>query len=102
MKLLSPKTTPKIFSEACAGKAKTVKIDICNTGNAPYLALTLNNTLISKHKISSVNNGNSVEHCEIIYLNFDKIEFRYTPYDETNNMGNPVSTGYNLSTGTKI
>ncbi|MBS0352023.1 MAG: type VI secretion system tube protein Hcp [Proteobacteria bacterium] len=95
-------TTASLFSETCAGIGKTVKIDFCNTGNSPYLELTLSNTLISSHNIESQNKGPEIEHIESLTLNFDKIEVRYTPYDEKNNMGSPMSTGYDLSTGIKI
>ncbi|MBS0352018.1 MAG: type VI secretion system tube protein Hcp [Proteobacteria bacterium] len=95
-------TTPYIFSEACAGTGKTVKIDICNTGNTPYLELTLSNALVSSHSVASIDNGSTVDHVELMKINFDKIEVRYTPYDEQNNMGSPVSKGYDLATSSKI
>ena len=105
MKSASRKTLTKphqAYSQACGGNGKTVKIDICNTGSSAYMELTLNNTLVSSHKVSSTDNGATVGHEETVVLNFDKIEVRYTPYDEKNNAGSPVSTGYDLSSGTKM
>lgn len=62
----------------------------------------LNNTLISGHNVDSENRGSTIEHNESLTLNFDKIEIRYTPYDEENNMGTPISNGYNIATATKF
>lgn len=96
------KTSPNLFSEACSGTGKTVKISICNTGSSAYLELTLSKTLISKYKVSSVNGESTVQHNEEIGLNFEKIEVRYTPYGPDGDSGSPVATGYDLSTATKV
>lgn len=61
-------TTPYIFSQACAGTGKTIKIDICNTGNTPYLELTLSNALISSHSVASVDTGSTVDHIELMKI----------------------------------
>lgn len=99
------KASPNLFSEACVGKAKTVKIDVCQTGteNAkPYLEYTLNNVLFSSYEVRINNNDSHGAPEEVLTLNFDKIEMKYIPFDEKNNPQSPIPTGYDLTTGTKV
>lgn len=99
------KTTPNLFSEACIGKSKPkVEIHVCQTGDkiSPYMEYTLSNVLISNYQVQGQNKCENAAPLETINLNFDKIEMKYTPYDEKHNAGSPIPAGYDLSTGTKV
>lgn len=95
------KSSPHLFSESCVGKAKSeVKIHICQTSAnlSPYAEITLNNVIISSYRFAT--NTDDTAHKpypeEIITLNYDKIEIRYTPYDEQNQAQSPIPAGYDL------
>lgn len=110
---LADKTSPLVFMEACQGKArKDLKIHICQTGDkvSPYIEYTLNNVLVSHYAIEAkdVNQhanamqGVSAVPREKLSFNFDKIEMKYTPYNEKNDPDTPVTTAYDLTTATKV
>jgi len=98
------KTSPNLFTETCVGKAKSVKINICQTADQakPYLEYTLSNVLFSNYRVSAATTRTSAAPKETLHLNFDKIEMKYTPYDEKHHAGSPIPAGYDLSSGTKI
>lgn len=99
------KTSPNLFSEACVGKAKSsVQIHVCQTGDtiSPYMQYTLSNVLISNYQVSATNKADKAAPEESVTLNFDKIEMKYTPYDESHKASSPIPAGYDLSSGTKI
>jgi len=102
---LLDKTSPHIFTEACIGKAKPkVKIHFCQTGEnvSPYMEYTLNNVLVSNYQVQGEHKETTVIPTESINLNFDKIEMRYTPYDEKHAPGSPIPAGYDLNTAKKV
>lgn len=110
---LADKTSPLIFMEACQGKAKKdIKIHVCQTGDkvSPYIEYTLSNVLVSNYAIDAngVNQNAGAAHGvssvpkEKLSFNFDKIEMKYTPYNEKNDPGTPVTTAYDLTTATKV
>jgi len=89
--------SPKLFTESATGSAgKTVKINLVSTGSPGnvYAEYTLTNTLISGYSISSGGDRPS----ESLSLNFTKIEYKFTPYDELNAAGTPVTVSYDLTT----
>lgn len=98
------KSSPYLFGEACVGKAKSeVKIDICQTGNNlnPYAQLTLSNVIVSSFDINAMSSNpyDSTKPpypMETVTLNFDKIELRYTPYNNQNQPQSPIPAGYDL------
>lgn len=105
------KTSPLLFTESCVGKAKSqVEIHICHTGDdiSPYMQYTLNNVLISDYFVEYKENEDNQEQStndhpqENITLNFDKIEMKFTPYDEQHNAQSPIPAGYDLNTANKI
>jgi type VI secretion system secreted protein Hcp len=98
--LMMGKSTPALFTEACVGIGKTVKIDLVQTGSKmqTYMSYTLTETLISGYSMSSGGDRPS----ESVSFNFTKIEMKYTPYDNTNEPGSPIPAGYNISTGAKV
>lgn len=90
------KASPLLFSESCVGKAKPeIKIDICQTGSSliPYMQYTLNNVIISGYGIRAEPDQYPQEK---IQLSFDRIEMRYTPFDEQNQAQSPIPAGYDL------
>jgi len=99
------KTSPHIFSEACIGKAKSkVEIHFCQTGEnvSPYMEYTLHNVLFSNYGVQAVTKENKTIPAEVANLNFDKIEMKYTPYDEKHGAQSPIPAGYDLNTAQKV
>ncbi len=102
------KSSPLLFSEACVGKAKSqIEIHICQTGDSlsEYLAITLSNVIVSSYRIYAEDedvigendkNKATPHPCEKIDFSFDKIELRYTPYDNNNQPQSPITSGYDL------
>lgn len=99
------KTTPNIFTEACVGKAKSkVEIHICQTGEkiSPYMQYEFDNVIFSNYQVSALGTEQNVIPKEILHLNFDKIQMKYTPYNDKHQAGSPIPAGYDLSSATKI
>ena len=89
--------SPKLFTESCTGNVgKTVKIDLVSTGNpgVTYCTYTLTNALISSYSVSSGGDRPT----ESISISFTKLEFKFTPYDDKNKAGTPVTVSYDLAT----
>ena len=87
----------KLFVESLTGnEGKTVKIDLVSTGSPgnTYVTYTLTNTLISGYSLSSGGDRPT----ESLSLNFTKIEYKQTPYDDKNKAGTPVTVSYDLAT----
>lgn len=97
---LMDKSTPALFTEACVGKSKRVRIDLVQSGDQleTYLSYTLTNSLVSGYSISSAGDRPT----ESISFNFTKIEMKYTPYDIQHNPGSPIHAGYDISLGRKV
>lgn len=90
-------SSSKLFTESATGAAgKKVEIHLVSTGSPgnTYVEYTLTDSLISGYSVSSGGDRPS----ESISINFTKIEFKQTPYDETNAAGTPVTVSYDLST----
>ena len=100
------KASPNLFSEACVGKSKpNVKIHVCQTGGdsvSPYMEYTLSNVLLSNYQVNGIERAEKVPPTENVNLNFDKIEMKYTPYDDKHNPQSPIPAGYDLSTAKKV
>lgn len=89
--------SPKLFTAACTGnEGKTVKIDLTTTssGGLVYCTYTLTNALISSYSVSSDGDRPG----ESISISFTKMEFKFTPYDNQNKAGTPVTVSYDLAT----
>jgi type VI secretion system secreted protein Hcp len=92
-------TSPLLFQEALIGKACTAKIDLVETGSDQlntYLEMTLTNAMISGYSVSSGGDRPS----ESFTINFTKIEYKYTPYDDQHKAGTAVPVTYDLTTAT--
>lgn len=100
------KTSPKLFEQACVGKAlPKVEIHLCLTGPdkiSPYTQYTLQNVIISRYETLGEQGCERGAPSEQLYLNFDKIEVKYIPYDAQHNAGSPIPAGYDLAAGTKV
>jgi type VI secretion system secreted protein Hcp len=89
-------TSPLLFQEALIGKAVKAKIDLVETGADQlntYLELTLTNAMISGYSVSSGGDRPS----ESLSINFTKIEYKYTPYDDKHKAGTAVPVTYDLT-----
>jgi type VI secretion system secreted protein Hcp len=90
-------SSSKLFTESVTGKVgKKVEIHLVSTGSPGnvYAEYTLTNALISGYSVSSGGDRPS----ESISINFTKIEYKFTPYDNKNDAGTPVTVSYDLST----
>lgn len=102
---LMDKTSPHIFLEACIGRAKSkVEIHICQTGERiiPYMEYTLHNVLISHYGVQAIAKDGATVSEEHVSFNFDKIEMKYTPYDEKHNPQSPIPAGYDLKAAQRV
>jgi type VI secretion system secreted protein Hcp len=93
---LMDSTSPLFFQEALIGKAVKAQIDLVETGSDQlntYLEITLTNSMISGYSVSSGGDRPS----ESITINFTKIEYKYTPYDDQHKAGTPVPVTYDLA-----
>jgi type VI secretion system secreted protein Hcp len=94
---LMDSASPKLMVESATGAAgKTVKIDLVSTGSPgnTYVTYTLTNALISSYSVSSGGDRPS----ESLSISFTKIEYKFTPYDDKNKAGTPVTVSYDLAT----
>jgi len=97
---LMDSTSSNWLQESLTGsKAGTAVIELVQAGSAKlqtYLTVTLTNTMVSGYNVTSSGD----RPVEQITLNFTKIEFKYTPYDDTGTPGTPTSATYDISKGT--
>lgn len=102
-------TSPLLFSEATVGGTKSqVLIKFVNTGTnlQEYLVVTLSNVLVSGYELCDRLPAHNMDGTlpqkekpfETITFNFDKIEVKYTPYDQKHKAGSPIPAGYDLKT----
>ena len=87
-----------LFQSACTAKAiSSATIDLCQTnhsGNA-YAKITLENIIITHYALISDATPQQ-RPIESMHINFDHIEFRYTPYGKDNQALSPITAGYDL------
>jgi type VI secretion system secreted protein Hcp len=96
----SDSTSPLLFQEALIGKGSKCEIHFAQAHADKlenYLEITLTNVLVSGYSANSGGDRPS----ESISLNFTKIEFKYTPYDDKQGKGTPTSSSYDMAVGTK-
>jgi type VI secretion system secreted protein Hcp len=89
-------SSSKLFTESVTGAAgKKVEIHLVSTGNPgnTYVEYVLTNALVSAYSISSAGDRPS----ESISINFTKVEFKFTPFDDKNKAGTPVTVNYDLA-----
>lgn len=94
-----------LFQQACTAKAiPEIKIDLCQTNhtNNAYTQFTLSNVMVSSYHLANKKTLKEQRPIEIIKLSFDRIEFRYTPYNKNNEAQSPLSTGYDLKSASVI
>lgn len=92
--------SPKLFEEACVGDGKKYIIHLTKTGEGAevYTEFELEDCMISGYSQSSGGD----RPVESVSLSFSKITMKYTPFDDKNKKGTPVSAGYDLNKGTKV
>ena len=97
---LMDSTSPLIFQEALRGAACNAQVDLVETHEEQletYLSLTLTNCLVSSYSSSSGGDRPS----ESFALNFTKVEYKYTPFDDKHKAGSPGAVTYDLTTASK-
>jgi type VI secretion system secreted protein Hcp len=97
---LMDSTSPLIAQEALRGVACKAQVDLVETHEEQletYLSLTLENCMISSYSMSSGGDRPS----ETFALNFTKIEYKYTPFDDKHKAGTPMPVSYDVTTATK-
>lgn len=79
-----------------------VEIDFVTTGNPPFTfqKVKLTNAFVSY--FSQQYAVNRSQPMEMLSLGYDSLEVIYTPRSADNTPGNPLVTGFNVSTGTKM
>ncbi len=91
-------SSPKLLNEAYQGEGQDVTIDFCKTDKGKlevFLTLTLNNTMVSGHSLSSGGDRPT----ESVSLNFTKVEFKHTNMAATGETGSPESVTYDIGLG---
>ena len=94
-------SSPLIFTEACVGKAKLVKIDLCTVGTDQidtYMSYELEDCMISGYSVSSGGDRPS----ESISFSFTKMTMKFIPYDKNGKPQSPLPAGYDMAAGTKV
>jgi type VI secretion system secreted protein Hcp len=97
---LMDSTSPLIFQEALVGKGGKVEIHLVTTHADKlenYLEITLTNAMVSGYHSSSSGD----RPLESISVNFTKIEYKYTPFDDKHAAGTPTSAMYDLAVASK-
>ena len=95
------KSSPSFFSAACLGNAKPqAEIDFCITDDSlnPYMKYCLGGVVLNSYEVNTMDG----EAIETIQLGFDRIEIKYTPYDENHQPQSPIPAGYDLRQATII
>jgi len=97
-------TSPSLFSESCVGKVKSVKVHVCQTDEtiSPYMEYTLTNAIVSGYSVTISDQNGRLHPTEKLSFNFEKIEMRFTPYNEKHQAGSPIPAGYDLATAKKM
>jgi type VI secretion system secreted protein Hcp len=93
-----------LFQKSCSAKAlESAVIDLCQTNQTSnaYAQIKLSNIIITNYSLCS-EQGTNKRPLEKIHINYDKIEFRYTPYSKDNQAQSPLTTGYDLKNATVI
>lgn len=99
-KMMDPSST-QIFTEACVGKGKKVKIDLCTVGTDQintYMEYELEDCMVSGYSVSTGGDRPT----ESISLSFTKMVQKYIPYDKNGKPQSPLPAGYDMATGTKV
>ena len=98
---LMDESSPLIFTEACVGKGKLVKIDLCTVGTDTidtYMSYELEDCMISGYSVSSGGDRPS----ESISLSFTKMTMKFIPYDKNGKPTSPLPAGYDMALGSKV
>jgi type VI secretion system secreted protein Hcp len=88
-----------LCQEALIGKAVDAELHLTETHAEQletFLELKLTNAMISSYSFSSGGD----RPMESLSINFTKIEYKYTPYDDQHKAGTPVPMTYDLLTAT--
>jgi type VI secretion system secreted protein Hcp len=102
-------SSPLLFSDACVGEAiPEIKVDLCQSGNQliPYMQYIFFNVIISSYQINFCYQPHqplTAEYpIEKLTFSLDKLEMKYTPFDEKHKPQSPIPAGYDLREATLI
>jgi len=98
---LMDESSPSIFTEACVGKGKLVKIDLCTVGSDQidtYMSYELEDCMISGYSVSTGGDRPS----ESISFSFTKMTMKFIPYDKNGKPTSPLPAGYDMAAGAKV
>lgn len=96
-------STPFWFSYAHSTQViPNLEIDFVTAGNPPfaYQKIKLTNAFVSLYNQEHAQ-GNALP-IELLSLGYDTLEISYIPRSADNIPGNPIITGFNVSTGVKM
>ena len=88
-----------ILNEALQGEGLGCEIHFCKTDKGvleTYASYILEDCMVSGYSVSSGGDRPT----ETLSINFTKIEYKYTPYDDQHKAGKPVPVTYDLLTAT--
>jgi len=94
-------SSPLIFTEACVGKSKPIKIHLCTTGTDTidtYMEYELEDCMVSGYSVSSGGDRPS----ESISFSFTKLTMKFIPYDDAGKAQSPLPAGYDMALGKKV
>ena len=98
------KATPDLFVESCCGKGKDVVIHLCKTGTGSgtdtYMEYTLKNALISNYTVNAGSQSDDRPR-ESVTISFQKVELKYTPYDDNGQAEASIAVGFDTTTNEK-
>ena len=91
------RSSPQLLREACVGKAiDSIKVHMCLTNERldPYQEFTFGNVLVSYLELTADTNSKTEM---LVNLSFDRLEYKYIPFDSKHRPESPIATGYDLS-----
>ena len=94
--------TPLLFTDACVGKGKLVKIDLTTIGTDninSYMKYELSECMLSNYAVSCDLDERPYE---TISLSFTKLTMKYQPYDSSGRPTSPIPAGYDMAMGSKV
>jgi len=98
------KASPMLFLSCATGehvKKATLTCRKAGGKQEEYLKVVLSDLLVSSYSSGGSAHGEVVP-LDQVSINFSKIEWQYSPQDNTGKVGSPVKTGYDLKLNKKV
>lgn len=98
-------STPKLFTESCCGRGKTMVIELTRTGTGRgsdvYARYTLHNALLRDYQVAAWSQDDE-KPLEKIKISFSKMELAYMPQDEDNQPMAQIAVGFDATTNERV